>query len=289
MISYLANKVVKSLRRSIFFVFIIYVLSIFYMGYTVNYYTIKEGDSLSVIAQKLKVSVNSILDVNLMISANKIYAGEKIMYTKPDGIFQVVNEGQALWYIAAEYFTTIKSILKSNKIKNPNLLFPGEKLFIPTDIMCETSDKKTGVIWPVFGMITSPYGWRVNPITHRKEFHAGVDIGAPEGTPVFSAISGVVTYAGWYGGYGNMVQIFNGRMLTRYGHLSKIDCYVGEHVKQGMLIGRIGSTGLSTGPHLHFEIRIKGTPYNPLGYLPYAYWSGEGKKLPTPFEEGMGY
>ncbi|WP_051962825.1 peptidoglycan DD-metalloendopeptidase family protein [Mesoaciditoga lauensis] len=277
------------MKRLLSFLMLLSFLSTFYMGYVLRYYTIKKGDTLSVIAQKLNASVSSILDINLMIDADKIYAGEKIMYVKPDGVFQTINKNQALWYIAAEYFTTIKDILSNNSIKNPNLIFPGQKIFIPLNIMCKTSNKKTGVIWPVFGEITSPYGWRINPITHKKEFHAGVDIGAPEGTPVFSAIRGVVTYAGWYGGYGNMIQIFDGHMLTRYGHLSKIDCYVGEHVKQGMLIGRIGSTGLSTGPHLHFEIRIKGTPYNPLGYLPYAYWSGEGKKTPTPFQEGMGY
>ncbi len=258
-------------------------------AYTIGYYTVKQADTLSNIAQELKVSIDSLLDVNLVLKADEIYPGQRIEYLHPDGTFQVVNRGEALWYIAAEYFTTIQSIVKNNELKNPNLLFPGEKLFIPTSIMCKTSNRKTGVIWPVFGEITSPYGWRINPITHKKEFHAGVDIGAPEGTPVFSAISGVVTYAGWFGGYGNMIQILHGHMLTRYGHLSKIDCYVGERVKQGKLIGRIGSTGMSTGPHLHFEIRIDGTPYNPLGYLPYAKWSGEGEHLPTPYEEGMGY
>ncbi len=270
------------------FALLIVVASI-YFGYVLKYYTVKNGETLSEISQKLGVSVNSILDLNVMIEADKIYSGQKILYTKPDGVFETVNKGEALWYIAAEYFTTMNDILKFNGVKNPNLLFPSEKLFIPLSIMCKTSNKKSGIIWPVFGMVTSPYGWRINPISHKKEFHPGVDIGAPEGTPVFSAISGVVTYAGWFGGYGRMIQIFNGHMLTRYGHLSKIDCYVGERVEQGEIIGRIGSTGWSTGPHLHFEIRINGTAYNPLGYLPYAHWSGEGKRLPTPYQEGMGY
>ncbi len=289
MISYF-DKVVSELKKALLFLFLtfIFVSSNVY-AYSLKYYTVRKGDTLSEIARKLRVCVDSLMDINLMLKADDIYPGQRLVYLKPDGVFQTVNKGEALWYIAAEYFTTIQAIVKSNDLKNPDLIFPGERLFIPTKIMCETSTRKTGIIWPVFGEITSPYGWRINPITHRKEFHAGVDIGAPEGTPVFSAINGVVTYAGWFGGYGNMIQILHGHMLTRYGHLSKIDCYTGEHVKQGELIGRIGSTGMSTGPHLHFEIRIDGTPYNPLGYLPYARWSGEGKNLPTPYEEGMGY
>lgn len=258
-------------------------------AYSFEFYTIKRGDTLSEIAKKVGVSVNSILDLNPTIDPNKIWVGQRFKIVKPDGVFETVNKDQALWYIAAEYFTSVKSILKYNHLKNPNMIFPGQKLFIPSSIMCETADRKTDVIWPVFGMITSPYGWRINPITHKKEFHAGVDIGAPEGTPIFSAISGMVTYAGWHGGYGKMVQVFNGRMLTRYGHLSRIDCYVGERVTQGEMIGRIGSTGFSTGPHLHFEVRINGTPYNPLGYLPYVRWSGEKSNPPTPYESGMGY
>lgn len=276
------------MKKFILFTLLLMITSI-YLGYTMKYYVVKSGDTLSEISQKLGVSPNSILDLNVMIKADKIYSGQKILYSKPNGVFETVNKGEALWYIAAEYFTTTNDILKFNKIKDLNFLFPGEKLFIPFSIMCKTSNKKSGIIWPVFGEITSPYGWRINPLFHKKEFHSGVDIGAPEGTPVFSAISGVVTYAGWFGGYGRMIQIFNGHMLTRYGHLSKIDCYVGEHIKQGEIIGRIGSTGWSTGPHLHFEIRINGNAYNPLGYLPYAHWSGEGKRLPTPYQEGMGY
>ena len=261
----------------------------FIFAYSFQIYTVKRGDTLSGIAQKLSVSANSILDLNPTINPNKLWIGQRLKIVEPDGIFQSVDKGQALWYIAAEYFTTIKNILKYNHLKNPNMIFPGEKFFIPTFIICKTSKRKTGVIWPVFGYITSPYGWRINPLTHKKEFHPGIDIGAPEGTPIFAAISGVVTYAGWDDGYGKMVQIFNGHLLTRYGHMSRIDCYTGEHVQQGELIGRIGSTGLSTGPHLHFEIRINGIPYNPLGYLPYVSWSGELPHPPTPYEEGMGY
>jgi len=278
------------LKRVLFMISLSIILTVsLVFAYSFEFYTIKSGDTLSGIAEKIGVSVNSILDLNPTINPNKIWVGQRLKIVKPDGVFETANKNQALWYIAAEYFTSIKSILKYNRLKNPNMIFPGQKFFIPSSIMCQNADRKTGIIWPVFGIITSPYGWRINPITHKKEFHAGVDIGAPEGTPIFSAISGMVTYAGWDDGYGKMVQVFNGRMLTRYGHLSRIDCYVGEYVRQGEIIGRVGSTGLSTGPHLHFEIRISGTPYNPLGYLPYVRWSGEMPNPPTPYEEGVGF
>lgn len=118
--------------------------------------------------------------------------------------------------------------------------------------------------WPVSGIITSPFGWRENPFGGGPEFHQGLDIAAALGTPVVAAAAGTVIMAQWYGGYGNYVLIDNGNHYsTGYGHLNAIYVARGQYVQRGQAIGAVGSTGYSTGPHLHFEVRIDGKPVDP--------------------------
>ena len=120
----------------------------------------------------------------------------------------------------------------------------------------------SGLIWPVLGPVTSPFGWRWG------RMHEGIDIGAGSGTPIRAAASGTVIYSGWLGGYGNLVVIDHGGGLsTAYAHQSSIASGNGQLVTQGQVIGYVGSTGHSTGPHLHFEVRVNGVPQDPLGYL----------------------
>jgi murein DD-endopeptidase MepM/ murein hydrolase activator NlpD len=115
------------------------------------------------------------------------------------------------------------------------------------------------LVMPVKGARrTSPPGMRMHPILRYRKFHAGWDLAAPTGTPVVSAAAGVVTKAGWGNGYGNLIIINHGRLETRYAHLSKILVRSGQSVSAGQLIGKVGSTGRSTGPHLHFEKRGPG-------------------------------
>jgi murein DD-endopeptidase MepM/ murein hydrolase activator NlpD len=122
--------------------------------------------------------------------------------------------------------------------------------------------------WPVSGTITSPFGYRQNPFGGGMEFHQGLDIAAPMGTTVQAASGGTVISAGWYGGYGNYILIdHGGGMATGYGHLSQIFVSAGQPVQKGQAIGAVGSTGMSTGPHLHFEVRIAGKPTDPAAYL----------------------
>jgi len=125
-------------------------------------------------------------------------------------------------------------------------------------------------IWPVFGRLESGVGGRRNPFSGRGyEYHEGQDIDATYGTPVQAAASGRVITAGWQRGYGKVVYVDHGNGLsTRYGHLSEIDVAVGQTVTQGQTIGLVGSTGRSTGPHLHYEVRINNQPVDPKTYLP---------------------
>ncbi|MEA5092322.1 Murein hydrolase activator EnvC [bioreactor metagenome] len=124
-------------------------------------------------------------------------------------------------------------------------------------------------IWPIHGEITSPYGWRTHPIFGTQIFHSGIDIAADYGDPILAADSGTVIYAGWMGGYGNAVMIdHGGGLVTLYGHNTAVLVSEGQAVDKGQVIAHAGSTGYSTGPHCHFEVRLHGETVNPLSYLP---------------------
>jgi murein DD-endopeptidase MepM/ murein hydrolase activator NlpD len=127
----------------------------------------------------------------------------------------------------------------------------------------------TPSVWPVVGKLESGFGGRRNPFGGSSyEFHSGQDIDAATGDPVVAGASGKVTFVGWQNGYGQLIVIdHGGGLTTRYGHLSHIDVSQGQWIERSQFIGRVGSTGRSTGPHLHYEIRINDEPVDPLQYL----------------------
>lgn len=144
--------------------------------------------------------------------------------------------------------------------------------------MISKSTKDSGVVvtggflMPVTGRISSPYGWRTHPVFKSRKFHTGMDIAAAMGTPIKASNAGKVIYSGWYGGYGKVVIIDHGSCTgapttSLYAHMSRQKVTVGESVTRGQIVGYVGTTGYSTGPHLHFEIRINGKPQNPANYL----------------------
>jgi hypothetical protein len=136
---------------------------------------------------------------------------------------------------------------------------------VPVD--CK-GDTNSNFIRPTSGPITSGFGWRTHPISGEQRFHAGVDFGDPHGTPIHASNCGTVVLADWVGGYGNYTCISHGNgFKTCYGHQSQIIVRGGQSVKKGEVIGYVGSTGNSTGPHLHFEVRINGSPVDPMGYV----------------------
>ena len=141
----------------------------------------------------------------------------------------------------------------------------------------ETTNKRTNVpmtqgsgnmAMPLQAQITSPFGWRKHPIFHMRKFHTGVDLAGPNHSAIRAADSGNVLYTGWYGGYGKVVIVSHGGgMATLYAHLSRTAVSAGDNVQKGDVIAYEGTTGFSTGPHLHFEVRVNGKPNNPLNFV----------------------
>jgi len=126
----------------------------------------------------------------------------------------------------------------------------------------------TPSIWPVKGWVTSGFGYRTSPFTGRREIHKGLDVATRTGTPIFSPADGIVVFSGREGGFGNMVLLDHGYgLVTRFGHCSTLEVKLGEKVKRGDIIARVGNTGRSTGPHLHYEVAVNGVAVNPTRYI----------------------
>ncbi|MCA1590572.1 MAG: M23 family metallopeptidase [Acidobacteria bacterium] len=138
------------------------------------------------------------------------------------------------------------------------------------NIVKTSSPTNVPSVWAHMGKINNEFGFRRNPFGGRTyEFHPGLDIDGERGDPVIATANGVVSKAGWQGGYGNMIEMDHGNgLITRYGHLSKIDVAVGDAITRGQAMGQVGSTGRSTGPHLHYEMRMNDKPINPRQFLP---------------------
>jgi len=247
-------------------------------------YTVKNGDTISTIAEEFEISVSTILWENNLSVYNLIRPGDKLRILPLDGIAHQVVKGDTLASIAKKYGVEEKQILETNKIADGSKLAVGGKLLIPGGKKIATQAVKqqtryTGLStivdldkgsnaaptsgnkmnWPAgVKRITQYFSWR----------HTAVDIAGPVGTPIYAADSGVVEVEGWGTGYGNQIVInHGGGKKTRYAHLSKFYVKKGEEVTKGQAIGAMGSTGWSTGPHLHFEVIINGTKYNPLNYI----------------------
>lgn len=234
-------------------------------------YKIRHGDSLWNIAQKTGLSIDTLLTINELDNVHIIQPGTVIRIPNKDGIFYKVSPGETIEDISKRFDVSIEDIININELSEESIK-EGEDIFIPKgrlDLQ-ERINYLGRFIMPVFGRITSGFGWRRHPITGRKEFHQGLDIANYYGAPVKASESGKVIFAGEYKGYGKMVIIrHSGGYSTRYAHLSQIKVKHGQYVRQGQLIGNIGKTGVATGPHLHFEIRKYGRALNPFFLLRY--------------------
>jgi len=240
-------------------------------GYlTVFRYTTLPGDDIFSLAARCSIPYSAIASLNRLGSAVSVEAGRTLLLPSCPGIFipeAQVSELEKL--IGAARLGAQESVeLKINAGGRTQnfLFFPGAD-FTPTE---RTFFLNSGFFrFPLQSFrLTSPYGIRANPVTGSVKMHQGLDLAAPEGTEVFAAADGIVIETGEDAIYGNYVIISHKeRWTSLYGHLQKIDTHLQEAVKSGTLIGRVGSTGQSTGPHLHFELRQDGKALNPAGRL----------------------
>ena len=247
---------------------------------TIVTYTVVKGDTLWSISQRYDVKMTSIISTNNLKEISRLSIGQKLKLpitnmdiAKAEGysqdaeaeeIIYYVKKGESLWSISREYNVKLEAIIAANSITDASKISAGQQLRIPN--VPGARSNICNFIWPVRGRITSPYGMRV--ISGRKDFHAGIDIGGPTGTNIVAAESGRVSYAGYMRGFGNVIILsHDGGYSTVYGHNSVNLVKKGQYVNKGSIIGKLGSTGNATGPHLHFEIRSGGNPVNPLSYL----------------------
>jgi murein DD-endopeptidase MepM/ murein hydrolase activator NlpD len=245
-------------------------------------HTVSDGETLAGIAAMLGVTTSQAMADNRLLSANEIVPGETLRVAR-DGILHLIKEGQTLTDISRTYGVSIDQITVANGMADPSSIFAGEELLIPgaTTALWETvvrfsHGQRNRFIWPLegevvseFGEVVSEFGWRVHPVLGMRHHHDGIDIDIPTGTIVHAAATGKVFFIGEQEGYGTTVILkHTDDYYTLYGHLSNPLVYVGQFVEIGQGIAESGNTGISTGPHLHFEIRNREFPIDPRSYLP---------------------
>lgn len=246
-------------------------------------YTVEPGDTVSTIAEEFEISVNTIFWENNLSAYSIIRPGDELKILPVSGLNHKVKAGDTIATLVKKYKVEEEKILEQNKLTVNDTLKIGEKILIPggkkVSLPSYSTKSYTGfsaikdivrapnakpvvgnlMNWPTVGTrISQYYSWR----------HHAVDIANKLGTPVYAADAGKVEYVGWGTGYGNQVVVdHGGGKKTRYAHLSKYYVDKGDKVSKGQTIAAMGSTGWSTGSHVHFEVVINGRKYNPLNYI----------------------
>lgn len=255
-------------------------------------YVVQRGDSLWAIAQANNLTVEDLQKANPQVEGDLIREGDQLNLVVPNPYVTLTSKETFTYHQTIPYSVEVtydgsmwpwqekvlqygqngekeivEQVVRENGKEISRTRISEKVISYPVTQKILRGNKQVpamgsgNMVWPVAGSISSYYGWRWG------SFHQGVDIAADRGTPVRCADSGMVSYAGWYGGYGYLVTVDHGNgMETWYAHLSRIDVSVGQQVSRGEVIGAVGSTGNSTGPHLHFEVRVGGSPKNPLNY-----------------------
>lgn len=240
---------------------------------TFSEYKVRSGDTISGISRKFGLSnISTLIAVNGISNVRQLKSGQNLKIPSADGLVHSVKSGDSLSSLSVKYGVTVEDLLDVNDLES-QVLTAGQILFIPgARLSSETLRMAMGELftWPLKGSwrLTSNYGRRADPFTGVTSFHTGIDMAMSSGTPVYSSMSGKIESVGYTNIFGNYVIIkhVNGYQ-TLYAHLTKSLVKSGQNVAQGAKIGLVGSTGYSTGPHLHFTVFKNGKLVDPMTVL----------------------
>ena len=256
-------------------------------GMFVTIHAVRAGETVASLIHRYRTTRGTLEGLNSHLNLDSLRPGDRVRILSRPGVFQRLSPGLTVSDIAQVYQLDPRDLLRANGIDNPRRLPANLELFIPDAgplpdalqrrLARRRSTRIAKAPRGLFGkpvsvpgalVVSAGYGPRISPIDGQPQTHVGLDIVAPWGTPVLAARDGVVSDAGFRGGYGNLIilQHANG-FETRYGHMSDYVVKEGERVTEGQVIGHVGSTGDSTSFHLHFEVRQGGTPRDPRRYL----------------------
>lgn len=243
---------------------------LFKLPVTFQTYKVQSGDNISGITKKFGLTnISTLIAINDIDNVRQLRAGQKLKIPSMDGIFYVVQKGNSINSICSKFNVSMEELLDVNDIESAELAV-GQKLFIPgakmdskklQEAMGEQFKKPLAIRY----RLTSRFGPRIDPISGHKRSHTGVDMACPIGTPIMACGAGTVATSGFHQIYGNYVIIKHaGGYQTLYAHMSKVLVQKGQWVSQGTRIGLVGSTGYSTGPHLHLSVYKNGCLLDPL-------------------------
>jgi murein DD-endopeptidase MepM/ murein hydrolase activator NlpD len=247
-------------------------------GMRFSLYRTLSGDTFFTISQKYNLLETTLRSLNQANDNSQPETGTSLIIPSNDGVFHVLKTGQGMADIARAYDIPLKEILKANHKRGDADLQPGEVLYLPGASYLPRQDVKwlslasleikKGFLKPTTGRFADGFGPRLHPISGKEAFHEGLDLAPGWRARVVASQDGRVLFAGLKAGFGRLIILDHGNGLTSwYAHLDEILVKPQQLAKRGDLIGKVGKTGRTTGPHLHFEIRLNGTPQNPLLYL----------------------
>lgn len=234
-------------------------------------YRIKEGDIVGKLAERFDITSDSILSLNHINNARGLQIGQYLKIPTMSGILYTTGKGgESVAAIAEKYEVDAQKFADANKVALDASLGGGMTVFVPdAKLDWETRQKINGDLFlkPIHAKWrqSSSFGWRSNPFTGARSYHSGVDMACPTGTSVYAASTGIVSSTGFSPVYGNFVIVtHHSGYQTLYGHMSAILCVKGQSVDSSTRIGKVGSTGMSTGPHLHFTVYKNKVAVNPV-------------------------